>query len=149
MSIRHLIMFFLIMMLVSAVGIGTEPGNLPMGVASVLGFLAAVLGLVTTSLIPLALSFLAGRRPAPASPTPARHDGFYPSDFQDVNESFWSRLMVASAKMAPLPVGKGPAPGAKAAPGRQDEAAPGGSAVSPAGDSWPQTPEPSATSSDA
>lgn len=105
MSLRHYMVFFLSLMFLSALGIGTVPGNLPMDWISVFGFIAAVLGLVITSLAPLVGSALVSHRGAYALSPPGRRDSFYPSDFQDVNESFWSRLKAASGKMAPLPIG--------------------------------------------
>ena len=116
MSLRHWIVFFLSTMFVSAVGIWSEPGNIPLGSVYVLGFLVAVFGLVATSLAPLVRPALVDRQEGYTTPAPARPGGLSPGGFPGINASFWSKIRAAQGTMAPLPAGTGPAPALAAAP---------------------------------
>ena len=101
MTVRWIVLFYF-MMFVSAFGIEVVPGNLPLASISVIVFLGAVFGLVASSVVRSLRSSPVSQQPRAEAGYAAPHARFYPSDFQEVNVAFWSRLEAASARMATL-----------------------------------------------
>ena len=110
MSLNQWIVLLLSLMFVSAFGIAEAPGSAPLGSVFVFGFLAAVFGLVGTSLVPLALPALASRRESSVYSALGLPGTLSAGDFRDVSAAFWARLDAASAKIAPFRAGNASAP---------------------------------------
>ena len=115
-SPRRWMVVLLFLMFASSVGIGTLPGNVPAGSLSVLGFLAAVLGVITVSLLPQLRSLVDRGKNSSGAP-PVVHRGHHPTGFRDTSLSFWARLKAASTKMAPPPAVAVASPGLTGTPG--------------------------------